>query len=678
MGDKENSNIFKKDKPSFGFLSRGGEMGKRIQELDWKHTPVGSMASWPPSLRTALSIIVRSKFPMVLLWGEKYTFFYNDAYRPTLGNDGKHPHVLGMPASNIWQEAWPAVKPLIDAVYIQGETILAEDVLIPIFRDGKDEEVYWTFSYSPLTDESDSTAGVFITCLETTEKINRELSFTENLKSLELAMKIGELGIFKVDLKSGNAVYSDQIMHFLDFQKKEMPLKEIFRKIHPEDQSNVIGIIEASISGKNEGKHDVIYRVIHSGTNEQKYLHSIGQVSFVDGKAVSISGTIQDVSKAMRSKRIVEESEARFRSLADQSPMFVFIVDGNVYGKMSYFNKTFLDYTGRTISEALEKGWSGIVHPDDMKIVQEIYVPAFEQQISYTIPALRIRRHDGEYRWHMFKGNARHLSNGEFIGYVGVGIDIDEQKLALEQLVQSNAQLKRINNDLDNFIYTASHDLKAPMSNIEGLISAVRSSLSTDEASLNEEAEEILQLMEQSIKRFKVTIQDLTDISKVQREQEEDVDEIDLTEIIEDVKHIIDFKFRESNALVEVDLTATNKIYFSRKNIQSIVYNLLGNALKYRDPERIPKVIVRTDIVDDCIVLTVKDNGLGIREKNLDQIFSMFKRFHTHVEGTGIGLYIVKRIVDNAGGKIEVESKVGEGTTFKVYLKKSFIHPKEL
>jgi hypothetical protein len=154
-----------------GFLSGGGEMGNIIGNFDWSKIPLGPINNWPQSLRTTLSIILKSKFPMVLLWGPEYRFFYNDAYRPTLGNDQKHPRVLGTPASEIWAESWDAVEQLIDRVYQDGESIHLKDQFIPIFRNGKTEDVYWTFNYSPVTDESDAIAGVFISCFETTENI---------------------------------------------------------------------------------------------------------------------------------------------------------------------------------------------------------------------------------------------------------------------------------------------------------------------------------------------------------------------------------------------------------------------------------------------------------------------------------------------------------------------------
>jgi signal transduction histidine kinase len=100
----------------------------------------------------------------------------------------------------------------------------------------------------------------------------------------------------------------------------------------------------------------------------------------------------------------------------------------------------------------------------------------------------------------------------------------------------------------------------------------------------------------------------------------------------------------------------------------SIIYNLLSNAIKYRSQERTPEVVIETKRQDNFLLITFEDNSIGIGENNLRKLFTMFKRFHTHVEGTGIGLYIVKRIVENGGGKIEVESKVEVGTTFRIYL----------
>src|SRR5450432_497498 len=147
-------------------------MGFLIREYNWSNTILGNPEKWPQSLRTALSILINSKFPMFLWWGPELICFYNDAYRPSLGMNGKHPSILGQPAAVAWTEIWHIIKPLIDQVMGGGEATWSEDQLIPIYRNGKIEDVYWTFSYSPVNDESGRVAGVLVTCSETTEKVN--------------------------------------------------------------------------------------------------------------------------------------------------------------------------------------------------------------------------------------------------------------------------------------------------------------------------------------------------------------------------------------------------------------------------------------------------------------------------------------------------------------------------
>lgn len=241
-----------------------------------------------------------------------------------------------------------------------------------------------------------------------------------------------------------------------------------------------------------------------------------------------------------------------------------------------------------------------------------------------------------------------------------------------QALSEKNTQLERTNTDLDNFIYTASHDLKAPVSNIEGLVNALKDLMESPcNAHSEAEANLIMEMIDRSISRFKATIQDLTEISKVQKQDSEDVNVIDCLQIIEDVQLSIGDQIAKTHATVTIEVQDAIALKFSRKNFKSIVYNLLSNAIKYKSNDRPPEVKIRVARIGNNVLLSVQDNGLGIKETYMPKLFSMFKRFHDHVEGTGIGLYIVKRIVDNAGGRIEVMSKEGEGTTFFIYLKTS-------
>ena len=129
-------------------------MGELIRNKDWSKTSLGCPDQWPQSLRTMLNVILHSKFPMFIWWGPELICFYNDAYRPSLGINGKHPSILGMAAKEAWPEIWPVIKPLIDQVLAGGEATWSENQLIPIYRNNRLEDVYWTFSYSPIHGDS--------------------------------------------------------------------------------------------------------------------------------------------------------------------------------------------------------------------------------------------------------------------------------------------------------------------------------------------------------------------------------------------------------------------------------------------------------------------------------------------------------------------------------------------
>lgn len=244
-----------------------------------------------------------------------------------------------------------------------------------------------------------------------------------------------------------------------------------------------------------------------------------------------------------------------------------------------------------------------------------------------------------------------------------------EANQQLEQRVEERTkELTRVNKDLDTFVYTASHDLKAPINNIEGLITALNETLQENNPDLKE-ATHIIGMITNSVGRFKDTISDLTDIAKIQYDYAAGKDQISFKELLEDVKLNIRNLIEEYNATIIDDFSGAPEILFSRKNLRSILYNLISNSLKYSHPDRKPHIVISTSMADGCTVLAVQDNGLGLRKQDQEKVFGMFKRLHTHVDGTGLGLAIVKRIVENCDGKIEFDSELNVGSVFKVHLK---------
>ena len=244
--------------------------------------------------------------------------------------------------------------------------------------------------------------------------------------------------------------------------------------------------------------------------------------------------------------------------------------------------------------------------------------------------------------------------------------EIEVRKIAEEALKQKNEELRHINTDLDDFVYCASHDLKAPIINAEALLGALREDLPPHGV----EVDNLIERMEQSLVQINRTIADLTTVSQVQKEERnKKLEVVALPELFEQVKENFQNEIYLSDITVEADFSAADTVWFSRRHMQSILHNLLSNAIKYRDPNRHTFIKISTQLLEDYVILSISDNGLGIDlSKHEKKMFSLFRRIHDHVDGSGVGLYLVKRIVENNSGKVTVESEVGKGTTFHIFV----------
>ena len=236
------------------------------------------------------------------------------------------------------------------------------------------------------------------------------------------------------------------------------------------------------------------------------------------------------------------------------------------------------------------------------------------------------------------------------------------------QLTAANAELARTNVDLDNFIYTASHDLRTPITNIEGLLLALLDEL----PALVRQApnvQPLLVMMQGAVDRFKHTIDELTTVIKLQQAHTLRAEAIDVVALIEAVRLDLAPQLAAAGGQLTVDATACPGVLLAPKHLRSVLYNLLSNAIKYAAPTRLPRVQLRCHPgASGGAVLTVQDNGLGLDAGQQAKLFGMFRRLHTHVEGSGIGLYMVKKIVENVGGTVTVDSQLGVGSTFTVRL----------
>lgn len=294
------------------------------------------------------------------------------------------------------------------------------------------------------------------------------------------------------------------------------------------------------------------------------------------------------------------------------------------------------------------------VLPKEKEFVKEQFELA--KETGQLALETQIRTAKQEDHWIAIKGKTFYEGE-QALRMAGVVMDITEIK-------QKNLELERINNDLDNFVYTASHDLRAPITNLEGLMMAIRETIL---AKTDKREKLLLGMMDTSIGKLNKTITDLVEFTRMQHENAlasrelvsfEDIFE----EIKPDVQHLIDQVQPEVRLNFQVPT-----INYKRPNLRSILYNLFSNAVKYYAVERAPIIEINTYYEDGVVVLSVKDNGLGLSIDQQQKLFQMFKRLHTHVEGTGIGLYTIKRIIESNGGSLKVRSIQGEGSEFIVH-----------
>ncbi|HTF80377.1 MAG TPA: PAS domain S-box protein, partial [Cytophagales bacterium] len=692
----------------------GGEMGRLTSEFDWSQTPVGIPELWPQSLKTTVSMLLSSKFPMFLWWGPDKIQFYNDAYRPSLGNQGKHPLALGQKGIECWPEIWDTIHPLMEQVLTTGIATFSEDQLIPIWRNGKIEDVYWTFGYSPIWGDEDTVEGVLVVCNETTENVINVQKIKESKDQLHFAIEAAELGTWEYNPKTGRFITNDRLKDWFGIHGDlslnfDMAMDVIAQK----DRARVQETILSALKYTSGGNFDIVYSIIHPEQGHEKIVRAKGKAWFDETfTAYKFNGTVQDITPEVLSRQKLEESESKLRSLIYSAPAgiglfrgkdlviempnktFIDIVgkgadiegkplrevmpelltenqpylkiledvytqgvmfksyaslvkifregamtsnyynitytplldaDGNVYAILdiaidvteeilarhrleesecrfrtmaedseilialadetsnaTYFSKAWVELTGRPMDALLQYGWLDLVHPEDRQQYLQIYLDAFEKKASFT-GEFRIRNKHGAYRWLLAKGPARHHADGTFAGYISSCVDITDRKMSEKALIDKNAELVRINNDLDTFIYTASHDLKAPMSNIEGLLNTLKDELLI-EIGDRPEITLVLQLMDKSIERFKTTILDLTEITKIQKSDDDDVYETNLTDLVDQIKLSIHSSIVTSGAEIKMDLTGFESLKFSRKNLRSLMYNLLSNAIKYASP----------------------------------------------------------------------------------------------
>ncbi|WP_324670507.1 sensor histidine kinase [Hymenobacter sp. GOD-10R] len=408
---------------------------------------------------------------------------------------------------------------------------------------------------------------------------------------------------------------------------------------------------------------------------ETRYFNLIYQAYREQGLIAGVAAFFLDVTAQVLLQQQREAQQAELERLFEQAPFAIAILRGPTF-VVELANAAMGQIWGPSSAHVLSRPY--------FEAIPEAAAPGLEQILTNVLttgtaffvteaPISLVHSTTGlpEQGYVNFGFHPLYGENGHVSGVIAIGIEATEQVQARqrvqalnEELHTINEHLQRTNADLDTFVYTASHDLKAPITNIEGLLHMLQAELPVEQR--NDTVEYVLTLIQDAIERFRTTLSHLTEVTRLQ-EGVEPAEAVDLGSLIEGVQLDLAPLLAVTPAQIDVVVTDCALLQVPAKTLRSVIYNLLSNALKYQHPERLPHIVIRCQQNEQEVELSVEDNGLGIDLEHQTELFGMFRRYHTHVDGAGVGLYMVKRMVEQAGGHVAVRSQPGVGSTFSVF-----------
>ncbi len=436
------------------FLKGGGEMGELIRAKDWSTTSVGDPEGWPQSLRTTVGILLNCRFPMFLWWSDELISFYNDAYRPILGKEGKHPSLLGMSGKQSSIVIWDILKPLIADVMNQGESIWHEDLQVPVYRNGKLEDGYWTFSFSPVHNDTGKVSGVLVTCLETTEKVNNLLKLEDSDQRFRNTMKQAPVGI--TILRGPQYIVemaNDAYLQLIDKNEKEFIGKPLFDSL-PEAKETVISLLDNVLNtGETYHGNEVPVPLNRSGKPEIFYFDFIYSPLKEAGEITGIIVVTTEVTDKVKTKKKIEEDKRFYETITQNTPDLIYAFDLNY--RFTYANEALLKMWGRTRDNAIGKGmlelgyepWHAEMH---VRELDEVIATkkSIRGEVSFPHAELGSRIYD-----YIFVPVIN--EKGEVEAIIGSTRDISDLKKVENELKKSEEQFSMLADNMENLAWLA-------------------------------------------------------------------------------------------------------------------------------------------------------------------------------------------------------------------------------
>jgi signal transduction histidine kinase/ActR/RegA family two-component response regulator len=679
-------------------LAGGGVTGELMRATDWAATAVGPAAAWPASLKTIVAMLLRSRHPMFLWWGPELVQFYNDAYLPSFGV-GKHPAAMGQRGADCWQEVWPIIWPQIDDVMSRGQASWNEDQLVPIFRNGRIEEVYWTYGYSPVIDESGAVGGTLVVCTETTARVLAERRLRSQRLLADAAAAVTEpaalfaaaaqqfrqtpadipfalfyaadpAGALRLVASVGLDAAAEQLVDAQLRQHWSRPTTEapIPSEVLPTpaglDAASALFVTRLSVPAMTTPTRGLVVfglspRLPFDSRYRDHLVHLAAQLSSVLSRLESVRAQLAETS-------------AR-RNLLMQAPVATALVTGPTH-VIELANPLFQKMVGRklvgkTYLEVFPE-LAGTALPGILDHVYRTGEPFVTNELALPLD----RDGDGVVEEAFFKFNLEPMRDGagHIYGMMAVALDISESVSARRAIERAHreregllAELESANRAKDEFLAMLGHELRNPLSPIVSALQLIRR---RNEGPIRLEE----QIIERQVTHLVRLVDDLLDISKITRGKVElKKERVELRSVLTKAIEMASVLFEQRGHRLDVDVPPRIIWYGDPVRLAQVVANLLTNAARYTDAGGRIELSAASDGAE--IVIRVKDNGIGIGPEMLPRIFDLFVQAKRSVDrsegGLGLGLTLAKTLVTMHGGSIVALSDgIGQGSELVIRL----------
>lgn len=462
---------------------------------------------------------------------------------------------------------------------------------------------------------------------------------------MNLAITAARLGSWHINPVTKQFNYNDTVARIFGYEgKTQMSYKQAMEQVSPEYRQKImIGIENAIADG---GDFDFTYPQHRFNDGKLIWLRSIGKVNRNEqGNLNVFTGFVMDITTQVNASKTIEESEARFRGMAEGTDVLIAV--GDEISDATYFNKAWTDLTGRPLINLIKFGWTDLIHPEDKEQYVNIYLSAFKSLSPFT-GEFRLLTKDNEYRWLLAKGHPRFHTDGSFAGYISSCIDITEQK--------QNEQRK------NDFIAIVSHELKTPLTSLSAYVQMLHGKAVKTNDGFTAGA---LEKANKQVKKMTTLINGFLNVSRLE------AGKIQIDKQLFDMAKLI----KETEAEIETTIS-THRIVFApvnptfvvadRDKIGQVINNFISNAVKYSPAGN--KIDVACVQIDGRIQVSVKDQGMGVSITDMQHLFDRYYRVESShmqtISGFGIGLYLCAEIIKRHDGKIWAKSDVGLGSTF--------------